>query len=53
MVVLRLSRGSPARAPSLNEMVCSLGRSKKNEKWNEMNNHYILSNTATWQLENE
>ena len=55
MIVLRLSRLSPARAPlPLNEMVCSLGRSRmRNGMKMKMNNHNILSNTATWQNSNE
>ena len=53
MIVLRLSLPTPARAdqPS-NEMVCSLGRSRMRNEM-KMNNHHILSNTATWQYINE
>ena len=34
------------RAPSLNEMECSFGRSRMRNGM-KMNNHHILSNTAT------
>ena len=54
MIVWRLSPLSPARtALLLNEMVCSLGRSKKWEMKLKMNNHHILSNTAVWQRKKE
>ena len=33
-------------------MVCSLGRSRMRNEM-KMNNHHILSNTATWQYLNE
>ena len=46
MIVLQLGRGSPARTKlPLNEIVCSLGRSRMRNEM-KMNNHHILSNTA-------
>ena len=53
MIVSWLSPLEPWRAqlPS-NEMVCSLGRSRMRNEM-KMNNHHILSNTATWQYSNE
>ena len=46
IIVLRLSRLSPARAlQSLNEIVCSFRRSRMRNEM-KMNNHHILSNTA-------
>ena len=53
MIVLRLDPSSPERAyQSLNEMVCSLGRSRMRNEM-KMNNHHILSNTAIWQRRND
>ena len=53
IIVSRLSPQSPARAHlPLNEMVCSLGRSRMRNEM-KMNNHHILSNTAIWQSQND
>ena len=52
MIILRISRLSPERTQSLNEMVCNLGRSRMRNVMKK-NNHHILSNTATWQNINE